>query len=436
MKKLMTFAVFAALIGWSQQIDSVTVRQRWPWSKLVDINYMFTAPAGESYDITVQAFNGETPVTIPSSALEGDVYGVTEGARRIVLDPSKIVSTNVQMMMQFKVQLELVQPDLYLIVDLMTGATQKLFKTDLESGLYGAVVTNIVRGSPTLVWTGVTQNPVYKTTKMVFRRIPKGEFQMGIGGGSFTNQVVIAKDFYLAVFETTQGQWKSITGSYDWRFKFVKSDIRDYRPIDYMSYDFLRGSTAQGIDWPSTGTNVLANCFIDLVRQKIGNKLALDMPTEAQWEYACRAGTDTIFNDGNSAANIVQPNNETNQYLNALGRYKWDGGAVWDGSIWTQPSLSSAEANQGSAPVGLYTPNNWGLYDMHGNMAEFCLDWYAGTLPKEIDPMVGPTTGVRRCARGGHWWSAASGCVSYTRGSENPSTFYWYTLRFSAPVSW
>lgn len=436
MKKTILFsAMFAAVFGWSQQIDNVTVRQRWPWNNLVDINYVLTAQAGQSYDITVQAFNGGESLTIPTSAFTGDIYGVTEGARRIVFDPSKMGVTNVQMLTQFKIQLESASADLYIIVDLQTGAVQKLFKPDLASGAYGAVVTNVVGGYQTLVWTDITNNPAYKTTQMVFRRVPKGIFQMGSGGGKITNQVTITKDFYMAVFETTQGQWKTITGSYDSYFKFVKADIRDYRPADYMSYDYIRGSTAQGINWPLTGTNVVANGFIDKARRKINNKLALDMPTEAQWEYACRAGTDTVFNDGNSVANVTGANAETNQWLSALGRYKWNGGAVWNGSSWTQPALATTEANEGIAPVGLYAPNNWGLYDMHGNAAEFCLDWYDAALSENSDPR-GPATGTKRCTRGGFWWTAANGCMAYNRASDNSNTFYWYTVRFTAPVSW
>lgn len=426
-------AVWGALAQ-DPSISSMTVRQRWPWSRLVDIDYVLTAPVGKRYDVQIQLYNGDTPLTVTEAAFEGDVFGVTEGARRIVLDPSKIVNANGSLLTQFRVQLDLTEPDLYLIADLATGQISKVFGADLESGAYGAIVTNLVHGYPTLAWTGVTNDPVYKTTKMVFRRVPKGTFPMGIGGGQFTNQVAISKDFYMAVFETTQGQWKSITGSYDPYFMYKKADIRDYRPMDYSAYDYVRGSVAQGINWPSSGTNVLAGGFIGKARAKIGDQLVLDMPTEAQWEYACRAGTETVFNDGDPAANVIAPNHLTNQWLNALGRYKWDGGAIWNGTTWTQPDFATAEADEGNAPVGLYAPNPWGLYDMHGNAAEFCLDWYTA-LPAGKDDPIGPDTGTARCVRGGHWWVAANGCTAFNRSSAVPDQRYWYAVRFTAPVS-
>ena len=134
--------------------------------------------------------------------------------------------------------------------------------------------------------------------------------------------------------------------------------------------------------------------------------LNFDLPTEAQWEYACRAGMTSNYNNGGS--------NESD--LAQLGRY-WDNG----GSGYSQ----SCTIANGTAKVGAYQLNAWGLYDMHGNVWEWCLDWF-GELSGDVTDPVGSSSGSCRVARGGGWGNYATYCTSSYRSDGNPAYKYKY----------
>jgi len=215
------------------------------------------------------------------------------------------------------------------------------------------------------------------------------------------------------VCEVTQRQWELVTGEKPGYFS------KDYaaRPLEQRSYDDIRGATnsTPAVDWPATGRAVAPASFLGKLRDKTG--LAdFDLPTEAQWEYLCRAGTTTYYNDG-----FGTPSNTTsNEQINALGRYVWNGGKYWDGDSWENATSAFGPTN-GTAVVGSYLLNAWGLYDTHGNMWEWCLDWY-GTPVSVPDP-VGAVSGSTRVRRGGSWCNTASDCCSAYRSSSAPSSW-------------
>ena len=144
----------------------------------------------------------------------------------------------------------------------------------------------------------------------------------------------------------------------------------------------IRG-TSNGARWPLSSA-VDSSSFMGKLRVRTG--LDFDLPTDAQWEYACRAGTTTTYSYGNSA-------NEN---------YMW----------------YSSNSNSKSHPVGSKNANPWGLYDMHGNVWEWCLDWY-GTLAYGTDPK-GSSSGTARVNRGGSWNAYADVCISSYRGNGTP----------------
>ena len=234
----------------------------------------------------------------------------------------------------------------------------------------------------------------HKTTKLVLRLIQPGSFKMN---GSY--DVTLTKHYYIGVFEVTQKQYELVTGNKPSSYK------GDTRPVERVYWDTIRGNS-DSYNWPNVKT-VDPNSFIGRLRSKTG--LPLDLPTEAQWEYACRAGTTSSYNNGgNSEAD-----------LKTLGRY-----------------LHNKNDGRGGysehTTVGSYASNNWGLYDMHGNVSELCLDWY-GSLTNGSDP-IGPVSGARRVMRGGSWYMNVNHCASSYR-NHSPPSYYYYDLGFRLACS-
>ena len=121
------------------------------------------------------------------------------------------------------------------------------------------------------------------------------------------------------------------------------------------------------------------------------------LPTEAQWEYACRAGTTTAFSFGDD--------------VSTFGEYGWFSGNTVDAN----------SGEQYARKFGIKKPNPWGLFDMHGNVWEWCSDGFGTTLSGGTDP-VGPNGGSNRVIRGGNWWSRPDDCRSARRNGSVPSS--------------
>lgn len=252
----------------------------------------------------------------------------------------------------------------------------------------------------------------YKTTKLVLRRIEGGTFVMGsptneLGHATDEAQhrVTLTKPYYIGVFEVTQRQWELAMETCP--SFFSNRTYYATRPVEEVSYNDIRGGLA-GAEWPAAKA-VDTSSFLGILREKTG--LAFDLPTEAQWEYACRAGTTTALNSGK---NLTETNSCPN--MDIVGRYYYNNSTGYL-ERWCDTSL-------GTDKVGSYLPNAWGLYDMHGNVGEWCLDW-SGTYGTGdvIDP-VGGDSGSDRVLRGGSWWNSAEGCRSANRNRGDPSVIY------------
>lgn len=188
--------------------------------------------------------------------------------------------------------------------------------------------------------------------------------------------------------------------------------------MEQVTYEDIRGTKIGGFDWPNDGYKVSEGSFMGKLRIRTGGGILFDLPKEAQWEYACRAGTQTYYSD-NLGTPLSAP---SNAQMNVLGRYNQNGGKYWTGSAWATPP-GTYDANNGSAIVGSYLPNPWGLYDVHGNVYEFCLDWYDAILSGGTDP-VGSTSGTDRVFRGGEWNDSATACRSAFRAYRAPNSGY------------
>ena len=225
------------------------------------------------------------------------------------------------------------------------------------------------------------------------RRIEPGHYSMGSPESELghlpeeiQHQVSISKPFYISIFEITQAQWELVAGNNPSYY------VGEDRPVESVSYKDLRGGREDGIDWPKTKHIVASNSFLGRLRAKTG--LNFDLPTEAQWEYACRAGTLTALNSGHDISSVYDC-----MYLSQIGRYAYS-------------ERKPSDVYKQHIAVGSLAPNRWNLYDMHGNVAEICRDWngqYQTDL--QVDPH-GPDNGVMhfkkkifhlRVTRGGSW---------------------------------
>ncbi len=202
---------------------------------------------------------------------------------------------------------------------------------------------------------------------MKFRLIRPGSFVMGSDKGEPdeepAHEVTLTEAFYIGVYEVTQKEWEKIMGQNPSYFK------GDNNPVERVSWDD-------------------AQEFARRLSQK--EDVAYRLPTEGEWEYACRAGTKTSYYWGQDGE---------------IGDYAW----------YTRNSANSTHA------VGQRKPNAWGLYDMSGNVYEWCQDWYADKYPQErqVDP-TGPNSGSHRVLRGGSWANYARICRSAYRGRHSP----------------
>ena len=343
------------------------VQQRYPWNGMVDIDYTITGDAtGMSLEVSVEDVQNNKTF-MPTKFLSA--LPVSEGTHRITWSTEaegvRIVSTNVA------VTLSIVKPDpsaaannQYYVVDLSGGPTATRYPVTTLSA------------PPNTTWSDE-----YKTTKLVLRRIEPGEIP--------THDARITKAFYIGVFEVTAAQWEFVMSS------SANPDATDKRAKNNVSYNMIRGENA-GSGWPNSSA-VDATSFLGKLREKSG--IDFDIPTEAQWEYACRAGTTSAYNNGG----------DTEADLKTLGRYSGN-------------NNDGRGGYSGVTTVGSYAPNTWGLYDMHGNVYEWCLDWHRGSFTGN-DP-VGAASGSYRVIRGGSFSHFASSCTSSYCYNNHPSSYY------------
>ena len=204
------------------------------------------------------------------------------------------------------------------------------------------------------------------------------------------HQVTLTKDFYIGRFEVTQDQYFAIMGTNPSSFKEgagagVRPTISANYPVEQVSYNIIT----------MANTGFLAQINTQLASQ-LPSGYRFDLPTEAQWEYACRAGTVTAFNNNK---NLI--NNSLDSNLSEVA--------------WYYPNWG--EINNKTHRVGEKLPNAWGLYDMHGNVWELCKDWYDSSYYTTCGDCSDPfcDSGSYRLVRGGAWNQDSSSCRSANR---------------------
>ena len=328
----------AVAVGLSAQaltlaVKDVKIAQRYPWNGLVDIDYTVVCDDKDA-DVYVYpvGYDVDMNLSIPPRTLTGDGANgkaVKAGTHRMTWDMAKDMGENYNRA-KFSMKVHAYAGAApYMVIDLKEGSNAEKYEVSYLNEM------------PDTQWPAE-----YKTTKLVLKLIPPGTFMMGSPAEeqqSYNNRtywayetlhkVTLTQPFYCAVFELTGQQHDLIMGG----------GSTDYNSKTGLSYNYLRGSTL-GAKWPEH-QQVDASSLIGKLRSRTG--ITIDLPTEAQWEYACRAG-DTRSTSGN--------------------------------------------------------PNTWGLYGMNATPAEWCLDWLKKDLgiAPAVDP-IGPTSGDNGCRiiRGG-----------------------------------
>ena len=351
------------------RIEDVRATPVAPWGRIVvDYTVAGTLPTNVTdYVAVVTASNRMTGAVYVGGRTEGET-SLALGSHRVWWDTriaglreaAETVDVNVSYMHGDMESME------YCVIDLSNGSGAKSYPV-----LY-------FPNMPVEGWSDEC-----KTTKLVLRRIPAGTFIMGSDQANESRRVTLTKPFYMGVFEVTQRQWELVMGSCPGSSPSSSSGRGDAYPAYSVTYYEIRGSSS-GARWPASAA-VDASSFLGRLRAKTG--LEFDLPTEAQWEYACRAGTTT--------------------------KYYW-GDAMDDAYAWYWDNSDST-----THPVGTRLPNAWWLYDMSGNVWEWCRDRY-GTLAYGADP-VGSASGSYRVLRGGSWSYDSDGCASSSRSYDGPS---------------
>ena len=341
-----------------------------PWGRIV-VDYAVAGllPTNAAdYVAVVTASNRATGVVYVDGTAEGET-ALTLGNHRVWWDTRTAglweAAESVDVWITYEKREWLKWP-LYCVVDLSGGSTATIYPVSYLSNIS-------------------LRADAYSTTKLVLRRIEPGSFIMG-DNQIESHRVTLTKPFYMGIFEVTQKQWELVMGSSC--YSSSSYGRGDAYPAYYVSYDDIRGSSS-GAQWPASAA-VDASSFLGRLRAKTG--LEFDLPTEAQWEYACRAGTTTTYYWGDSTDRT----------------YAW----------FYYYGPGSTGSTKQTHSVGTRTPNAWGLYDMSGNVWEWCRDWY-GTLAYGADP-VGSASGSGRVLRGGSWYNNANYCTSSYRGDANP----------------
>ncbi|MFL9826246.1 formylglycine-generating enzyme family protein [Rhodoplanes sp. SY1] len=256
--------------------------------------------------------------------------------------------------------------------------------------IVGAVLSSLAFGVVGVPSKGLGAETRRNSIGMEFVAIPAGTFLMGASpndreaseGERPRHSVTITKPFFLGRHEVTLAQWEAVMGS----SPYTQSRSNPFYDLPGMAQRLRHPDNPATVSWND------AQEFIRRLNAAEGRD-RYRLPTEAEWEYAARAGTTTIYSFGDDARD--------------LGRHAWFGESFASGSTHA---------------VGRKDPNPWGLYDIHGNVWEWVQDWYDEryyVVSPEVDP-PGPPTGTRKVVRGGSWHETGTGWRSSARRPYEP----------------
>lgn len=256
-------------------------------------------------------------------------------------------------------------------------------------------------------------NERFKTDWLLMKRMRAAGIPWRMGSDSYCSNrggnevpvvVTLSEDYYIGVFEYTKHQYKKIM-NVTW--------VTDYdtNPMTLFRYDDARGTE---YSWPKAedGHKVSEGTFMDKIRKATG--LEFDFPTGCQWEFACRGGYTSYYFEGSDTDVRNAYNETTSKKVPAFTEYAW-------------VRIVAAQSDPGIHPVGLKKPNRYGLYDIIGNVWEWCLDWQptaADFTGEDLIDYPGPASGTYRMARGGTTASLNSAVSSAAKSISFSSSRY------------
>ena len=436
-------AAFAAQFAWAVPVVS-NVNMSQSSAKRVGITYSLSEAAVVTLEIQTNANTsaaaddpGWTSIGGPAVCnAQGDVWKKVEaGSRTITWNPRQTWPDHIIADGGARAKVTawaLDNPPDYMVVDISAGAkpnTQKYYPSvDFLPG-------------------GILGNPDYRESSLVMRKVPAAgvEWMMGsiaesgrTAAKEASHKAIIADNYYLGVFPVTQSQWALIQTTRPFPSSFQYEADKKWRPVENICYNEIRlsdATTAANTEyyWPN---NPHGGSFLGRLRTKTG--IAFDMPSDAQWEYACRAGNgEGKWGDGSDYTSSSTDANLTR--LACYGRADIQNQVSEGNTTWSA-------ADGGTMPVGTHEPNAWGFYDMHGNTLEMCLDWFEGDISAHggavnINPdapakNLSGDNGAYRVARGGTYRHSAASCRSAyrTEGIAN-GRYNLYGVRVACPAS-
>ena len=415
------------------------VQQRYPWNGMVDIDYTVDLAGADSTNYFVR-FQADLPVgDVTKTITMGAFLDITtltnavEGSYCVTWDSTKDFKGSLITNAQIKAQLVYFDGDMaqtpyltdwcYTIIDISEGpsATGYLYWNEYLSSFDEA--------------TNKYNRQEYKTDKIVLRRIQPGTFIMGSPEDEYGREsanwaspetqhpVTLTEAFYIGMFPITQKQWENVMATNPASFKPAEGETdptvlaeKAACPVEMVRYQDIRG-TVNGVNVSVLSNGVVdATSFLGILREKSG-LTDLDLPTEAQWEFAARAGTTTSTFFGN---------NVTNWQKAAVSQYLW----------------SNYNANSKTHGVGQVIPNQWGLYDTLGNVWELtldatndaCVDWGSEA---QTDPLraVGGSVIGRGSAYHIAAFENARAAVRIKTVRASRASFYGFRLSRHSPIA-
>lgn len=291
----------------------------------------------------------------------------------------------------------------------------------------------ITLSAPTRPRSEAAESIVTNCAGLPLAHVPAGRFRMGsrhtveelrqlypyvdpfwFHGEHPAHEVVIERSFRIGTHEVTRGQFREFVRATGYR---TQAEVDRRGGTGWTGTQFVQD---RRFNWRETGVpqsddepvgNVSWNDAVAYCRWLSEVEgVSYRLPTEAEWEYACRAGSDALYCNGDVPECLQHVGN----CADATGREKFH---------WRTRGLESSNGFEFAAPVGSFAPNAWGLYDMHGNMAEWCADWFSHDYYRHspASSPAGPTAGSARVVRGGSWRDSPFRCRSAYRDGRRPT---------------